>query len=256
MITKLVKMASQYRKIIFITDLHIDTEGVFLSGRDTRDQLLRVLKQISQTKFDSIILGGDLCNITGDSKIYQWIKNQFSAYNLKVNPISGNHDTSLLMADAFELNNHLVNDALYYSITVGGIPCILLDTSTGRMDSKQWAWLENQIYKSSNDIYIFMHHPPVICNSQHMEPKHKFKEMDKFTELCQRFKDKTFHVFSGHYHLEKTVVSNNIIVYVSPSSFIQIDPESVEFRIMHPYFGYRIILLSNEGIVNTHTQYL
>lgn len=249
-------MTSQYQKIIFITDLHIDTEGKILSGRDTREQLLRVLKHISQSTFDSIILGGDLCNITGDINIYKWIKDQFSAYNLKVNPISGNHDTSTLMAEAFNLNNYFVNDALYYNIKVGDIPCILLDTSTGMMDSGQWVWLENQVYKSGKNIYIFMHHPPVICNSQHMEPKHKFKEMERFTELCQRFKDKTFHIFSGHYHLEKTVVSHNMIVYVSPSSFIQIDPASEEFRIMHPYFGYRIILISNGDTVNTHTQYL
>lgn len=249
-------MTSQYRKIIFITDLHIDTEGIILSGRDTRAQLMRVLKQVSQSNSDSIILGGDLCNRTGDTEIYQWIKNQFSAYNLKVHPISGNHDTSLLMADAFNLNNHLVSNALYYSITNGDIPSILLDTSTGWMDINQWIWLEDQVHKSGSNIYIFMHHPPVICNSQHMEPKHMFQEMDKFTKLCQRFKDKTFHIFTGHYHLEKTVVSDNMIVYVSPSSFLQIDPESEAFRIMHPYFGYRVILISNDGTVNTHTQYL
>lgn len=250
-------MASTIHKIVFITDLHIDKEDYYPSGRDTRSQLIDVINHIKKSQFDGIILGGDLCNQTGDTLIYKWIYDLFKGHNLIIHPISGNHDTSPLLAAAFGLQNYLTNGTLYYKILIGHVPCLLLDTSLGALDTVQWLWLDNEIQSSiSPHIYIFMHHPPLICHSKHMEPKYMFKEMEAFKSLCEKYSHKTFHIITGHYHLEKTIIQKNMYIYVSPSTYLQIDPDSVSFKIMHPHIGYRIILIEKDGSVNTHAVYL
>jgi Icc protein len=250
-------MASTIHKIVFITDLHIDKEDYFPSGRDTRSQLIDIIHHLKKSKFDGIILGGDLCNQTGDTLIYKWIYELFKAHNLSVHPISGNHDTSSLLADVFGLQNYLTYGALYYKILIGQVPCLLLDTSSGSMDATQWRWIEKEVATSPfAHQYIFMHHPPVICHSKHMEPKYMFSQMEAFKSLCEKYSHKTFHIIAGHYHIEKTVIHKNMYVYVSPSTYVQIDPDSTSFQMMHPHIGYRMLLIEEDGCVNTHALYL
>lgn len=250
-------MQSTMQKIAFVTDLHIDESGILPGGRDTRKQLIEIINHLKKNEFDGIILGGDLCNQYGDTSIYNWIYELFSAQNLTIYPISGNHDNSTILAKAFGLQNYLTNTALYYKIEIGQVSCLLLDTSTGSMDSAQWQWLENELAASTNvHQYIFMHHPPIICHAKHMEPKYMFKEIDRYKMMCQKFNNKTFHITTGHYHIEKTVIYKNMHVYVSPSTFVQIDPNKTTFESMHPYIGYRVLMIENNTYFNTHTIYL
>ncbi len=249
-------MTSGYIRIAFITDLHIDLPGVLLQERDTRQQFIQILNHVKNRDFDAIILGGDLCNKTGDTSIYQWVKEQLALHNIEAYPISGNHDTSILLAPEFGLQNHLKNDALYYKIQMDWLKCILLDTSSGSMDRDQWDWLQSEIESSGKNVYIFMHHPPVICLSKHMEPKYMFKQMKRFQVLCSAYPDKNFNIVTGHYHIEKTVLNSNMRVFVSPSTYLQIDPNSAEFKPFSPYFGYRILSISDFGEVNTEVVYL
>lgn len=243
-------------KIAFITDLHIDNPGVILSGRDTRRQLLEVIQHISERSFDCIILGGDLCNATGDTDIYHWIKDLFEEHNLTVNPIPGNHDSSILLSKVFGLYENLRDGNLFYQVGIRNINMCMLDSSLGVFNDPQWNWLEEYILKSERYVYIFMHHPPVISGSKHMEPKYMFREMSRFQQLCQQYPEKTFFITTGHYHMEKTIVQNNLHIYISPSTYLQINPEKEDFQIMPAYYGYRNITISENGTFQTNAVYL
>ncbi|MCZ2099918.1 MAG: metallophosphoesterase [Chitinophagales bacterium] len=244
-------------KIAFITDVHIDLPEVFPSDRDTRKQFLRILDHIKNDPWDAIILGGDLCNKEGNANIYAWIKLQLSNLDLIAWPISGNHDDSPILAQGFHLEHKLTNGALYYTLDIKDHHFIMLDTSRGIMDEQQWQWFDNEISASvKKQIFICMHHPPIIAGSKHMEPKYMFKEMERFRLICQQYPDKKFHIFTGHYHIDRTIVAENMIIYISPSTFLQIDPESISFNTLNDSYGYRTIRITPRDEVLTYPVYI
>lgn len=239
-----------------MTDLHIDKIGEYPLSIDTRENFLNVLHHVKSKPFDLMIIAGDLCNKTGNSQIYEWVKDQLQDIGMPVKIISGNHDTSVLLADGFGMNDQLTQDELYYNYKQEAYDFIFLDTAKGEMSDHQWEWLEASIEKQDKNILIFMHHPPVYVGAKHMEPRYMFSQMERFQDVCSKFPGKKFYVFTGHYHLEKTIIKNNINVYITPSTFVQIDPDHLDFRKMNTYIGYREITLNNMEDFNTNIWYL
>lgn len=244
-------------RFCFVTDLHIDQPGIFPLSLDTRDQFLKVLDHVKAQNYDFIILGGDLCNKVGDEAIYRWIGAQMADIQVPVFAISGNHDDSILLAHSFGLSPDVHENELFYSRHIQGLEFIFLDTSLGRMAGQQWAWLEEKIERyGGQNLWIAMHHPPILAGSAHMEPKYQFEQMATFKALTLKYNHLNFNVFCGHYHLERTIVSDHLTVYISPSTFVQIDPNYLEFKPYMPYFGYREVILDDDGKVVTNVVYI
>ena len=105
------------------------------------------------------------------------------------------------------------------------------------------------------DVTIFMHHPPMLACAKHMETKYAFQQMEAFQTFCAAFQDKKFHIFTGHYHLERTIAKGNITTYISPSTYLQIHPDYEDFRIFHDRIGYREIMWTEQTLV-TNVNYL
>jgi 3',5'-cyclic-AMP phosphodiesterase len=236
-------------KICLITDLHIDLPGECPNGLDTRLQFIRTIQKIKEKNYDLMIVAGDLCHKTGVKEIYDWIKIQLDEMSIPYHVISGNHDSSVLLADSFDLGKKLFDEELYFQQGYLDGNIIFLDTSRGMMSDKQFIWLEEKIEKLSGTVIICMHHPPLLAHCTHMEPKYMFTQMQRFETLCLKCPDKQFQIFCGHYHIERTIIHKNITIFITPSTFIQIDPDSFEFRKAGDYFGYREIFI-NEGNCN------
>lgn len=245
-------------KICFITDLHIDKDGIFPFDTDTRSRFLKILKHIAQKHYDMLVIGGDLCNRTGDTEVYEWIKYHLDALNMPYYMISGNHDSSTLMAEVFNMKHLLTVNELFYHLSflhVGDI--YFLDTSPGTKSDIQYTWLEEKIRNQvDKDVIICMHHPPILSGSKHMEPQYFFRQSEKFLDMCLRFKDKRFIIFSGHYHMARTVLKDNITLFISPATSIQIDPNSAELIKDMVNFGYREIFMDHHTITMTNVVYL
>ena len=221
-------------KIAFLTDHHVSLHTKNPFGIDTENRFLQLLEVIQQKKYDGIILGGDLCYLEGDAETYDWYLNHLASLGIPFNIISGNHDNSELLVKTFK--DYSVNEdkELFYTKTWHDVPMIFLDTAKGYMGEKQYIWLENQIrQQDAKNIFIFMHHPPIPCGSKLMDSRYAFLESEKFVSLCQRFPDMVFNIFAGHYHIERTVFHKNIICHITPSSYVNIDPEKEEFT-LHP----------------------
>jgi Icc protein len=246
-------------KICFITDLHIDKEGILAFEVDVRSRLLKVLSHIADKNFDLIILGGDLCNVMGDMDVYKWIKTQMDEVGVSYYIITGNHDSSSLMASVFGLNHLLTDEELYYHLYFQNKGDIyFLDTAKGSMSDQQFLWLEEKLIGHPHqDVVICMHYPPILSGSRHMEPQYFFTQSEKFKSLCDRHSHKRFIIFSGHYHIARTVLSNNIVLFISPATSAQIDPNSEEFLIRDMVnFGYREIFFENNTVSMTNVFYL
>ena len=172
--------------------------------------------------------------------------------------IAGNHDTSVMMAKTFEIDQLITNDELFYHISFfDNADMYFMDTSKGSMSEDQYNWLEEKAQKHEDDTMILiMHHPPIPSGSKHMEPRYFFMQSDKFVKFCKHFSHKRFLIFSGHYHVARTVLKDNIILFISPATCIQIDPNSSEFIPDAQKFGFREIFIENNTVTMTNVVYV
>lgn len=242
-------------KICLITDLHIDAEGFTFNGINARTNFTNVLNDVVIKNPALIVLAGDLCNITGNIEIYQWVKLQMDLAGIPYCCIAGNHDNASMMVEVFHDEVFDSGNELFYVKDIHCHTFIFLDTSVGRMSDRQYEWLTDVVSSLKEDIIIFMHHPPILAMAKHMEPRYAFQQMETFQSFCTGFQHKKFHIFTGHYHFERTISKGNITTYISPSTYLQIDPDHEEFKIFNGKIGYREIHLT-ENCVITNVIYL
>lgn len=242
-------------KISLLTDLHIDVEGFLFHGKNARINFIDVLHNAVSKNPNLVVLAGDLCNKAGNLDIYHWIKKHMDATGIPYLCIPGNHDDAILMKEVFYPEEVGSENELYFIKEWNSHSLIFLDSSQSKMSDEQYIWLKSKVNESKENVIIFMHHPPVLAGAKHMEPKFAFQQMDEFQALCAGFQDKVFTIFTGHYHLERTIQNGNITTFISPSTYLQIHPDFEEFRLYHNRIGYREITLGENGLV-TYVSYL
>ncbi|MFK7806818.1 MAG: metallophosphoesterase [Saprospiraceae bacterium] len=241
-------------KFVQITDLHIDKAGEQPFGIDVRKNLHDVLEAVIIENPDRLVVTGDLCYREGDEEIYRWVKAQLDALPFPYEIIAGNHDDSALMAEIFDLN-HLLNDGeLYYAKKWDKQLCLFLDSAVGRHSDNQIKWLIRQLKICQTNLIIFMHHPPFISGVPYMDMNHALQDMDTIQELFAEFPNQ-ISIFTGHYHVEKTLIHNNVTQMITPSCFFQIGQTLEEFSVDHHRIAYRIIEMEN-SVFSSSVQYL
>ena len=205
-------------KFVQITDLHIDEAGEQPFGIDVRKNFHDILEAIIIENPDRLIVTGDLCYREGDEKIYRWVKAQLDALPFPYEIIAGNHDDSSLMAEVFDLT-HLLNDGeLYYAKKWNKQLCLFLDSAVGKHSDNQLKWLHRQLKICQTNLLVFMHHPPFVSGVPYMDINHPLKDMDAIQELFLEFPNQV-SIFTGHYHVEKILISNNVTLMITPFLF-------------------------------------
>ena len=242
-------------RIAFITDPHVGNPDEKPMGVDVRQNFLNALAYLPELKPTCLVLGGDLCHDSGDATIYEWMAEQVARLPYPCYAISGNHDDSEQLANAFRLGHHLHGSELYYAVPLEGRPALFLDSSKGVMSAAQWTWLREFLTAlGDNNVLIFMHHPPLPADVQFMDTHYAFHQPDEFRELVRSLPCQVT-VVCGHYHVEKIVQRGNILQLLSPSTFYQMRPDTTEFTVDHYRVGIREISLTAQGI-NSEVHYL
>ena len=238
-------------KIAFITDLHIGDVGEKPWGVDVRQNFLDALEVLAALKPNCLVLGGDLCNETGDRAIYEWIQQEVNKLPMPCYVISGNHDDAVILADVFRNTHDLHDGELYYALPLEGHPVLFLDSSMGKLSAAQWVWLYDYLVAlRDNNVLIFMHHPPLPADVVFMDTGYPFQQTDEFLNLVRNLPCHVT-VVCGHYHVEKTVQRGNLLVLLSPSTFYQIQQATPEFAIDNYRIGIREINLTTHGMTST-----
>ena len=236
-------------KIIQITDLHIHPVEDTVNGVNTKKNLQKVLQAVANIDYDMVAITGDLCFSDGNEDVYFWIKEQLEKYEIKnYHVIGGNHDNAKALAVVFEKTEFLNKDELYYSIDPN---IIFLDTIKGYCSKNQLKWFKETMsgIKEQNPV-IFMHHPPFKSGVPHMDNKYAFQQSEEFSDICNT-NTKTSYVFCGHYHNEVSVLKDNINIYITPSTYVQIDMFEEDFKAYHTFPGFRIIDIDNSELKTT-----
>ncbi len=241
-------------KIIQISDIHIFLEEANYNNADSKENFLRLLKLISRQDFDYLVISGDLAFRSGGEKIYQWLKKNLTAYQAKLRVISGNHDDSKQLFNAFPLPQNSISvtteSKVYYYEKLANNHIFYLDTADGILDQDQREWIREVKNKCQiAAVNIFMHHPPLKMGINYMDQNYPLKNQQEAKELFKIFTN--CNVFCGHYHNQAFRKEDNLNVYLTPSSWFQISKEPSEFSIQNTIPAYRYLEIENNQLLQT-----
>lgn len=218
-------------KIAVITDQHLELSIENFLNIDTQNNFKNLLSFVKKGSYDALIILGDLCMDKPNLKIYSWVKEHLDTLTIPYYIIPGNHDDTKMMHNFFPQFNLSAHNEIYYSITINETNLLFLDSSKGAMSDEQFEWLHQNISViEARNIYIFMHHPPVVTGSLPMDMAYPFHQIEKFGLLCSKYNNKNFMIFCGHCHIERMILKDNIQVFITPSSYMQIHPDFEYFQ--------------------------
>ncbi len=198
------------------------------------------MREVRSAQPDHLVISGDLCLEEGDKKVYEWIRNILELQDFSYSLIAGNHDDPVLMAEVFGLEHLLTDDEIFFAKKIGKATCLFLDTAKGYHSENQLNWLRRQLYNHKRELIIFMHHPPFKVGMPFMDKKHGHRDMKTITGLLTGYSN-NITVFCGHYHIEKTIRYQNILLQITPSCFYQLDQNTTKFKVAHHRIAMRII---------------
>ncbi len=227
-------------KLIQLTDLHLGLAGEDTRGIDVRSNFLKALEIVEKHQPDALVISGDICYRAPELPIYEWMAMQMERLNLPWEVIPGNHDDIDMMRQFLNIEKDIKPDGLYFTRKIAGENIIFLDSGPATMQAAQLEWLEQQLQKNQKDLIIFIHHPPILCGVPYMDKKHAFKSREEIKEILLAH-NHNLTIFTGHYHVEKTVRLKNLEVNITPSTFFQISQETIDFSVDHKRPGFRII---------------
>ena len=162
------------------------------------------------------------------------------------------NDNSVDLAQAFGLTDHLHENELYFSVDVDSQKLIFLDSASSSCSIQQLDWLDAQISKKIDPfpLVIFIHHPPCFAGVPFMDNRYAFNNQGQFQQRIKKVKG-IVPVFSGHYHVEKSILVNNVLVHITPSCFFQIDQNTNDFMVDHYRIGFRLIVFTHGKLYNS-----
>lgn len=236
-------------RILQITDLHIGLANQHPFDVDVRANFKQIIQQIRTQNADALMISGDLCYQDGDSAIYEWIKEELKSVDYPYYLLTGNHDDTKLMLDTFQLLPGSDGQHLYYQIEDSPMPCFCFDTGIGTISTSQLEWLSEALRLLQQPILIFMHHPPLPMGVPYMDNNHALSNGQDLCDLLTSY-GHPVHIFTGHYHVDKTCSYQNLTVHITPSCFFQIDWRLPDFGVAHHRIAYRDIQVSANGLTH------
>ena len=241
--------------IIQISDLHINIPNSNPFNIDCLSSFQKSLNEsITRYSPELIVVSGDLCQKVPETNVYHYVKKIMDECGVPFHVISGNHDDPASIRSIF-YESLLPDKELYFSERLNDEKIIFLDTTPGTMSEKQYDWFVNEINESGKEVFIFMHHPPLKGEVLLMDQNYSFYEIDRFSKVTNQFSDKHFYIFTGHYHNERTIIKENLTVFITPSTYVQINDVIKEMTVYHSKPAYRVIKKEN-GILTTFVNYM
>ncbi|MCK5718822.1 MAG: metallophosphoesterase [Thiomargarita sp.] len=245
---------SDHLLIAQVTDIHIGAVDSLFKGVKIRENFLKVLDELKKKTLDLLVLSGDLAALNGEPEAYFWIKETLTHFPCPYIIMSGNHDHVGRMARIFEnIENDVSDGMLYFSRTVKEKRLIFLDSSSTKVPVQQLDWLKNQLVNYEQDVVLFIHHPPLLCDCQFMDERYSLTNIESLWKVFNQL-PQIKHIFCGHYHTEKVLAKNGKSIYLTPATIFQIDTVETNFKIAHTNPGWRIIEWGED--VNTYVEYL
>jgi Icc protein len=238
--------------LVQLSDSHLfgEAHGTLL-GMNTRDSLQKVIElvRVQQSQIDLLLATGDLSQ-DGTLASYQQFRELTRQLGAPARWIPGNHDEPQVMAEA------AVQSALLDSVVdIGNWRVTLLDSAVpgsvpGYLQDEQLQLLARSLSEAPERHHLVcLHHHPVSIGCAWMEPI-GLRNPEAFFEVLDRF-PQVRAVLWGHVHQEIDQLRNNVRLIASPSTCIQFEPGSEDFKVGEQAPGYRWLRLLPDGRLET-----
>ncbi|WP_223506430.1 3',5'-cyclic-AMP phosphodiesterase [Pseudomonas sp. GL-RE-29] len=238
--------------LVQISDSHLfaEADGTLL-GMNTRDSLQKVIELVraQQPQIDLILATGDISQ-DGTLESYQQFREQTGQLDAPARWIPGNHDEPRIMAEA------AVQSALLEPVVdIGNWRVTLLDSAVpgsvpGFLQDEQLQLLAQALSEAPERHHLVcFHHHPVSIGCEWMEPI-GLRNPEAFFEVLDRFPQARALLW-GHVHQEIDQMRNGVRLIASPSTCIQFEPGSEDFKVGEQAPGYRWLRLLPDGRLET-----
>ncbi|MFV0930827.1 3',5'-cyclic-AMP phosphodiesterase [Pseudomonas jessenii] len=238
--------------LVQLSDSHLFAEADrALLGMNTRDSLQKVIELVraQQPRIDLILATGDLSQ-DGTLESYQQFRDMTRQLDAPARWIPGNHDEPQIMAEA------AVQSALLEPVVdIGNWRVTLLDSAVpgsvpGYLQDEQLQLLARSLSEAPERHHLVcFHHHPVSIGCAWMEPI-GLRNPEAFFEVLDRF-PQVRAVLWGHVHQEIDQIRNGVRLIASPSTCIQFEPGSKDFKVGEQAPGYRWLRLLPDGRLET-----
>ncbi|POA22120.1 3',5'-cyclic-AMP phosphodiesterase [Pseudomonas sp. FW300-N1A1] len=238
--------------LVQLSDSHLfaEADGTLL-GMNTRDSLQQVIELVlaQQSRIDLVIASGDLSQ-DGTLESYQQFRQMSGQIDAPARWIPGNHDEPHIMAQAA-----VQSSLLEPVVDIGNWRITLLDSAVpgsvpGYLQDEQLQLLARALSEAPQRHHLVcFHHHPVSIGCAWMEPislrnpEALFAVLDRFTQVRA--------VLWGHVHQEIDQLRNGVRLLASPSTCIQFEPRSEDFKVDTLAPGYRWLRLLPDGGLET-----
>ncbi len=174
-----------------------------------------LVKAIANAHPDFVTFGGDITyngNDPNDWKVYDSETAIWREKHIRVYPALGNHDLhgdlTVSLANYFQRYPEL-DHSLYYSVSMGNVLMLTLDSALDEMSGAQGDWLTKKIDAvpaSVDFVVIVLHHPPYTSSSDDKKfgGGHSARAAEQALALFLEGRQKKMRarivVFAGHVH--------------------------------------------------------
>jgi Icc protein len=238
--------------LVQLSDSHLfaEADGMLL-GMKTHDSLQKVIDLVraQQPQIDLVLATGDLSQ-DGTLESYQQFRDLTRVLDAPTRWIPGNHDEPQIMAQA------AVQSALLDPVVdIGNWRVTLLDSAVpgsvpGYLQDEQLQLLVQSLSEAPERHHLVcLHHHPVSIGCAWMEPI-GLRNPDALFAVLDRF-PQVRAVLWGHVHQEIDQMRNDVRLIASPSTCIQFEPGSEDFKVGEQAPGYRWLRLLPDGRLET-----
>ncbi len=259
-------------KIAHITDTHITKAGELAYGVDTRKTFLRMFAELIDWRPDFCVHTGDFLFREFDAESMEWLAGQFEKENMVLFAVPGNHDDPVRLNEYFNLkqnadklnallsergeegciiHEYRKNAAFAYALCFSDKQLLFLDTSKEYIPVSQISFFQKICSGKAGKRLFFIHYPPVLTGHRFMDRKwslKKRKTSDAFFKAAAESCPDAF-LFCGHYHYNYSTMTDHYRMYITPSTFMQIDPDQEKYSALSYDTAWRKITIENDAIV-------
>ncbi len=223
-----------------ISDIHLVADKSEKDVLTSVESFEFVLSDARRQNLDLLVFSGDLTEDSSREE-YELFFEMVKGYDRPWCAIPGNHDNSSDLSRFSPVPLEFSEGEIFYRRTVNGFTFFFLDSSTGVVSRRQLEWLKREAKKEAGEVFLFMHHPPCLCGHLFMDSRYALRNWKEVGETLDGIENLR-SIFVGHYHSGMTIDRGaGQTVYVTPSTQMQLDPESSEFRILSRIPGWRLI---------------
>ncbi|MDD1014150.1 3',5'-cyclic-AMP phosphodiesterase [Pseudomonas rubra] len=238
--------------LVQLTDSHLfaDAQGTLL-GMSTRDSLQRVIERVrdEQPRIDLVLATGDLTQ-DGSLESYCCFRDLTASLEAPVRWLAGNHDEPLPMEQAAQ-----GTDLLEPVVDMGNWRILMLNSAVpgsvpGLLGDDQLSLLEQALHEApERHCLICFHHQPVSIDCAWMAPI-GLRNADALFAILKSY-PQVRALLWGHIHQEWDQMREGVRLLASPSTCIQFEPGSEDFKVGEQAPGYRWLRLQPDGSIDT-----